>query len=205
MACQRCHQRKVKCSKGLSPRPDSTRHDIPPLTITNVETPCSNCSAAVAPCVYPIRDRNIFISENYLNSLHAQVTPGIQNSVTTTSTSNDQYGLARTSETGVLSRPQPAELLPRDVPKRTSTAAPVLKNATAEAFVSGLRKLGGAHVGGSPTAADPFNNNIWTIGGSDAQDDGSQYDYVPLDFDTSCNSCLGILGRTSPRRLTDAH
>ncbi|TPX15852.1 uncharacterized protein E0L32_000186 [Thyridium curvatum] len=128
----------------------------------------------------------------------SKVTPGIQNSVTTTSTSNDQYGLARTSETGVLSRPQPAELLPRDVPRRTSTAAPVLKNATAEAFVSGLKKLGGAHVGGSPTAADPFNNNIWTIGGSDAQDDDSQYDYVPLDFDTSCNSCLGILGLKLP-------
>ncbi|KAF2129404.1 hypothetical protein P153DRAFT_316318 [Dothidotthia symphoricarpi CBS 119687] len=50
VACQRCHSRKVKCSG---------------------EHPCSNCRDAERPteCEYPSRDRNIKLSQQYVEDL----------------------------------------------------------------------------------------------------------------------------------------
>ncbi|KAF4538390.1 uncharacterized protein LTHEOB_10736 [Lasiodiplodia theobromae] len=50
VACRRCHARKVKCSGGK---------------------PCTNCRQLECPddCVYPARDRQVRVSQNYIEEL----------------------------------------------------------------------------------------------------------------------------------------
>ncbi|KAL2417445.1 hypothetical protein ABEF91_006508 [Exophiala dermatitidis] len=151
-------------------------------TLSNVihpETPCRTCSTAGAHCVYPVRDRNIFVSENYVTDLQAQIvtgsnTPGQNHTQNQHSqqtwTPNPSLGLHKS---------------PLNGPSTRRPALPVLRDATAEAFVSGLKGLGGSsNATGTPPPAAALNDTF-TVARSDDRNPNSQLDYVPLDFDTS--------------------
>ena len=129
--------------------------------------------------MYPVRDRNVVISEHYLNSLQAQVDAGT-------------HALISSNRPNPLQGPHRPFAASGSVSDFRSTAVPVLRNATAEAFVSGLKKLGGPDPTRPPTVGAPVNN-FGTVSGSDDQDEGSQYDYVPLDFDTLCKDPTSLL------------
>ncbi|OAL53100.1 hypothetical protein IQ07DRAFT_641511 [Pyrenochaeta sp. DS3sAY3a] len=58
MACQRCHQKKIKCIGG-----DASRNFA-----------CRHCLSARTTCIYPTRDRNVTVSETYLKALESAVT-----------------------------------------------------------------------------------------------------------------------------------
>jgi proline utilization trans-activator len=58
MACQRCHQKKIRCTGG-----DASRNFA-----------CRHCLAARTACTYPTRDRNVTVSETYLKALESAVT-----------------------------------------------------------------------------------------------------------------------------------
>jgi hypothetical protein len=58
VACQRCYQKKIKCSEG-----DSVRGIA-----------CRNCRSVRIECVYPTRYRNVKVSETYLKQLESAVT-----------------------------------------------------------------------------------------------------------------------------------
>lgn len=58
MACQRCHQKKIKCSGG-----DPVRN-----------LACRHCLSAHTACVYPTRHRNVTVAESYLKALESAVT-----------------------------------------------------------------------------------------------------------------------------------
>ncbi|KAL4965442.1 Zn(II)2Cys6 transcription factor [Aspergillus stella-maris] len=51
LACHRCHQQKVKCSR---------------------ERPCQNCTLSRKPCTYAVRDKKVTVSETYLKQLEAE-------------------------------------------------------------------------------------------------------------------------------------
>lgn len=155
-------------------RSEHSNHTLCAPADGGAETPCRNCSSAGTSCIYPVRDRNVFISENYLSNLQAQIEADTQSRLSST-----QHPSIDNNQRPPVQGPDPGAYGKR------YTGVPVIKNATAEAFVSGLKKLRGTDPTGSPTVPAPFNN-IWTISGSDAQDDDSQHDYVPLDFDISC-------------------
>ena len=57
MACQRCYQKKIKCSGG-----DAARNFA-----------CRQCYSAHTECVYPTRHKNVTVSESYLKALESTV------------------------------------------------------------------------------------------------------------------------------------
>ncbi|KAJ5101590.1 hypothetical protein NUU61_003812 [Penicillium alfredii] len=155
-ACYRCYKRKVKCSRGKSR--DSTS------------------SPASADIRYPVRDRNITISEGYLRSLEA-----------------------RAAHAGAVERPHPALTpveggleLRAEIPAQSvggHLSDPLVEDPTSEVFVSGLKRLR------SPTSllnGNDFPNPVGVA--SSAAVEGLQaqrqeYEYYQLDHDTSSTPC----------------
>jgi Fungal Zn(2)-Cys(6) binuclear cluster domain len=165
-ACTRCHNKKIKCS--------GSTEELQPLRLvladSPAESPCQNCSSAGAECAYPIRDRNIVVPASYLQSLHSQAYGHPQTPLRTVP--------AGEAATRPYAEPEPSA-------EHRTVASPVLKNSTAEAFVSGLKKLSGRQPtfsSGDRSVLDPS----WNANAVDASDVDSQYEYVPLNFDTSC-------------------
>ena len=75
IACHRCHKLKIKCNGGKqlwwSSRLNRSRGSISPAAFGRqhlwIERPCKKCHAKNHQCTYPIRDRNLTVSESYLN------------------------------------------------------------------------------------------------------------------------------------------
>lgn len=63
---------------------------------------------------------------------------------------------------------------------------PVLKDSTAESFVSGLKKLSGQPANSPPSVQALLSANA-ASGTADGDDTVSRYDYVPLEFDSSAS------------------
>lgn len=141
--------------------------------------PCRTCALAGMSCSYPVRDRNLVVSENYLRSLQHQINAGNSHPAIQL----DQHTPGQGPGSG-LHDPVYHVDSSLGAHEQRSTAVPVLKDTTAEAFVSGLKRLGATDSAGSPPAPGP-PNNIWKVQGSDGHSDDSQHDYIPLDFDTS--------------------
>lgn len=76
IACHRCHKLKIKCNGGKllwwSSRLTALE-EIRPLQHLGqhlwIERPCKKCHAKNHQCTYPIRDRNLTVSESYLNRI----------------------------------------------------------------------------------------------------------------------------------------
>ncbi|KAF2008429.1 hypothetical protein BU24DRAFT_497895 [Aaosphaeria arxii CBS 175.79] len=162
-ACQRCHKRKVKCSGGV---------------------PCQNCQIAGTICTFPTRDRNVVVSEVYLQRLQALAETNIVNHGSSTPLNLEADVTSRGPEhNGALGTPR-STLANREYRAEKLT----LKHATAEAFVSGLQRLSTKDAESSPEST--FQND-WTsradsysVGATEV----SSYDYVSLNFDTSCEN-----------------
>ncbi|KAL3471078.1 fungal-specific transcription factor domain-containing protein [Aspergillus californicus] len=150
-ACYRCYKRKVKCSR---------------------EKPCRNCRLANHDCQYPVRDRNVTVTESYLRNLEARV--------------------AQSDAIVAIQHPPltPVEVPPPEIPSNRGENAfsdPLVEDPTSEVFVSGLRRLQ------SPTSlvgAD-FSNPAAIlpsplIGGSHQRE---PYEYYQLDYDTLNPPC----------------
>ncbi|KAL3455952.1 fungal-specific transcription factor domain-containing protein [Aspergillus heterothallicus] len=157
-ACYRCYKRKVKCSR---------------------EKPCRNCRLANRDCQYPVRERNVTISESYLRSLEARV--------------------AHTASTAEQSHPHPP-LTPvegslesrAEIPAQcvgVQLSDPLVEDPTSEVFVSGLKRLR------SPTSLLGLNDFPNPIGIASSptveapQVQRQAYEYYQLDHDTSSTPC----------------
>ncbi|KAL2856795.1 fungal-specific transcription factor domain-containing protein [Aspergillus pseudodeflectus] len=155
-ACYRCYKRKVKCSR---------------------EKPCRSCRLANRDCQYPVRDRNVTVSESYLRSLEARVAQG-------RSVEQPPHPPLTPVEGSLESR---AEIPAQSVGVQLSD--PLVEDPTSEVFVSGLKRLR------SPTTllgvAD-FSNQIAIASGpvlEGLQVQRQAYDYYQLDHDTSSTPC----------------
>ncbi|KAM0716500.1 hypothetical protein Q7P37_007945 [Cladosporium fusiforme] len=121
IACERCHAKKIKCFGG---------------------SPCENCHSGNYQCTYPVRDKNVSVSEAYIRELQYAA-------------SLAHTSVAQGATVSHSSRPQTAENPPqRPLPTPSSdTAAPeplqnaLLRDSTAETFVDGLRRLGSESTG----------------------------------------------------------
>ncbi|ETN38206.1 uncharacterized protein HMPREF1541_06237 [Cyphellophora europaea CBS 101466] len=158
VACQRCHKKKVRCTGG---------------------SPCQNCSRAAATCTYPLRDRNVVVSEAYLASLHAHAYSQSQTPFPQTPNSTN---LVIDAQPG--GPPEPVA-----DGSRRGAANPVLKDSTAEAFVSGLKKLTGQRRDSTTARQGPddMGQSSDHTGDDNDDDDDPHYDYVPLNFDSTAS------------------
>ncbi|KAL2867606.1 transcription factor domain-containing protein [Aspergillus lucknowensis] len=152
-ACYRCYKRKVKCSR---------------------EKPCRNCRLANRDCQYPVRDRNVTVSEAYLRSLEARAVQ----------TGRIEHPPLTPLEANLESR---AEIPAQSV--GVTLSDPLVEDPTSEVFVSGLKSLR------SPTSllgVNDFSNPVG-VGSSPAaeapQVQRQEYEYYQLDHDTSNTSC----------------
>ncbi|KAL1859188.1 hypothetical protein Plec18170_002303 [Paecilomyces lecythidis] len=153
-ACYRCYKRKVKCSR---------------------EKPCRNCRLANRDCQYPVRDRNVTISESYLHSLEARA--ALAGAV------QHPHPVLTPVEGGLELRAQfPAQSVSRHL------SDPLVEDPTSEVFVSGIKRLG------SPTSllnGSDFPNPVGVA--SSAVVKGLQmqqeYEYYQLHHDTSSTPC----------------
>ncbi|KAJ0419925.1 fungal-specific transcription factor domain-containing protein [Aspergillus carlsbadensis] len=170
-ACYRCYKRKVKCSR---------------------EKPCRNCRLANRDCQYPVRDRNVTVSESYLRSLEARAAQG------------------RSGEQPPHPHPHPHPPLTPvegslesrvEIPAQNigvQLSDPLVEDPTSEVFVSGVKRLR------SPTSflgvADfPTHINVASspaLEGSQAQ--RQAYEYYQVAHDTSSMPRPPSLHRLQP-------
>ena len=107
MACRRCHRRKVRCSGGDGER--------------NIA--CDPCRASSAQCIFPVREKNVLVSESYVRALEQAVR---QSQITAASAGPSPEG--------------PIAPINERPPRRERQR--FVENTTADAFVSRLRSLG---------------------------------------------------------------
>ena len=136
--------------------------------------PCQNCQNAGIPCTFPYRDRNVVVSEAYIRHLQAMAQIPREAVPSMTIGMSGEIG----SRTGQLDNQPATPSSQGNHERRASTLT--LKHATAEAFVSGLRKL-------SAWDVDSLTDRIPTPEFySEGSNEVSNYDYASLSFDTSC-------------------
>jgi proline utilization trans-activator len=144
------------------------------------ENPCRSCATANVSCVYPLRDRNIVVSEAYLEGLHAHFRPQ-QSLVRHDSVSTAQSHVQAPTYSDEHRRGRRALLLSAST--HQSTVEPVLTDSTAESFVSGLVGLSNHH-NKDPTAV-PNPDNSQKPATARNTNRAFYHEYVPLGFDSS--------------------
>jgi proline utilization trans-activator len=86
--------------------------------------PCSHCRSTGSECTYPTRERHVTVSESYLHALQATVA----------------HANAQSTHKTAPTRPEALQLIAQ--PLENLSRSRFVENATADAFVSRLRKLG---------------------------------------------------------------
>jgi hypothetical protein len=138
--------------------------------------PCQNCRTAGTPCTLTARDRNIVVSEAYIQRLeamahlHREILP----SLTLDSADEPSNQRQGTSNQATALSPSGSH--------ENRVASLTFKHATAEAFVSGLKRLSVGDYAGFP-----YLNQVPPAGSFSAgSTEISKCDYASLRFDASC-------------------
>jgi hypothetical protein len=155
---------------------------VPPLScsshrhIVNFSAiPCRNCYSSGRDCVYPIRDRNVTVSERYLRHLEAEL---------------NKHAKAPAA----MLPPPPTMIVPAPIPNLEETLAAIdqnssasmIGNSTSESFVSRLKEL---YKSRSTTISPDIqlsDHNGKSIKELSTSEDPLSYEYVHLSFDTTC-------------------
>ncbi|OKL63836.1 hypothetical protein UA08_00772 [Talaromyces atroroseus] len=148
-ACHRCHKRKVRCSRANAYR-------------WFQELPCRSCRMANQRCTYPIRDRNITVSESFVRSLEARALAYAPDA----SPSSGHESLRGSTAQGY----QP----------------PLVEDSTSEAFLARLKQIRQQNAG--PVFPD-LQDHDSSPSNPHTDYSSPSYDYVQLDFDTSHSPC----------------
>jgi hypothetical protein len=153
------------------------------VKLTRLGFPCHNCEIAGAVCTFPTRDRNVVVSEVYLQHLQAfaqsQMEMARSSVVEVPANDSSSRTAGHGSNRGVLSSSGSDDF--RALPL-------TVKHATAESFVSGLRKLSTKNYGASPEDDAQNSPVAYSESASGGPTEVSTYDYVSLNFDSICKS-----------------
>lgn len=140
------------------------------------ETPCESCVSVRCDCTYPVRDRNITVSEAYLKSLQQRASQPVADSqLPTTATVHTPPSTGHETDS-----------FRRD--STTRGAAP-FDNSTTENFVSGLRKMG-THDVLAPIEFPPKAGSARHVNGQPLEHvtSASRYDYFHVNSDELCTN-----------------
>lgn len=143
--------------------------------------PCQNCQAAGIICSFPVRDRNVVVSEAYLQQLQVAVRYPVERDLIPIIASSAGGPVVR--ETGHDANRSSTSQSNGDYEDRAGTMT--LRHATTESFLSDIKKLSSNDHSICPN--DPrVSSTSAEEPPSDESVEESSYDYVSLDFDTSC-------------------
>ncbi|CAI6089010.1 unnamed protein product [Clonostachys chloroleuca] len=139
-ACHRCHKRKVKCTREL---------------------PCRNCQLANQECTYPMRDRNVTVSERFIRNLEARA-------------------LSHSSQLPQATPSSEPESLRGTVSQGLPPPLPLVEDSTSEVFLARLKQIRQNNTG--PDFSQLTPSNPYT---DDTSPAAAPYDFVQLKFDNS--------------------
>ncbi|KAH8820214.1 hypothetical protein F5884DRAFT_744574 [Xylogone sp. PMI_703] len=170
IACHRCHDLKIKCDGG-------NKSSLPHVIREYMKKPCKKCRSKSHQCTYPVRDRNLTVSEFYLNSLRSELQE-LRQQVSSSRHNGPSSMRSNEPESSIISS---------NAPRDPITAGRTVEDPTAENFLCKLRELLSTHLPSnfpsSYTGRPPRTSHPRP---STSRSDSSQsYSYVGLRSDIS--------------------
>lgn len=125
------------------------------------ELPCRNCQLANQECTYPMRDRNVTVSERFIRNLEARA-------------------LSHSSQLPQATPSSEPESLRGTVSQGLPPPLPLVEDSTSEVFLARLKQIRQNNTG--PDFSQLTPSNPYT---DDTSPAAAPYDFVQLKFDNS--------------------